>query len=203
MFTRAGSGDDGFGRRFTFPSSSLSRGPSLLAQLPEDTSIFEPYSPSWILSNSSLTPPSFPSSSPLSLSPSALSSPDDARYTEVQAFLDAELKRPILHPFPITMSDSSPASSSLSSLLLSMSSRSPTSSTAAYRKADTRGRSRRGTAEAVSTVVHASVVRSVRKRFGASCHLCKTTRPVLELFVCTAKAEPGRRKRGCRKKFCQ
>ena len=32
---------------------------------------------------------------------------------------------------------------------------------------------------------------------------CKTTRPIDELLVCTAKAEQGKRKRGCRKKYCR
>ena len=223
MFSSPRPSHDPYSRRFSFPSDPHLRPPTLLSLQPEHASPYaSSYTPSWLLSTSPLTPPSFTS---LPSPTSSLSSPT-CQQPDIQAFLAAELSRPI----PPSTTDphfrfplSSPSSSPFSPFTLLPPTRSPpprfippASSTAPSTSSHpspspstyTKHTHRRHTSHTPITplppntpITSPSSHRPLRKKHGASCHQCKTTMPVSELSVCTAKAG-GVRKRGCRKKFC-
>ena len=224
MFTSPNPLHESYHRRFTFPSSPHLRPPTLLTLQAEQASLYpSSYTPSWLLSTSPLTPPSF---NPLPSPPFSLPSPSSP-YPDIQAFLAAELSRPILplpSGAPLHLPLSSPPASSFPLFNFPPSTRSPspgnsfqTSSTsppsslpslpsATYTKAPTKRAHPRLTPTPHTPHHHSPSLHpptTSRQRFNASCHMCKTSMPVHELSVCTSKGGgPSGRKRSCRKKFC-
>ena len=188
------------------------------------TAALPPYSPSWQLTASPLTPPSFQLCPPPSF-PS--SPPHTACWPDVSRFLHLQLSAPIpslgrdglsllrsepdaAGAAPLTSSPSSCAGDSRSpssssafsspSAQPSSSGASPFSFVPSLQPAlplfgkATGGRRRR------PTVIQAAGCG--RRAHGSSCHQCKTTLPARELLCCTNRPDQ-RKTRRCRKKYCR